>query len=301
MKINVDIQTLRSFLKISELGGISKAADALRLTQPAISQQIKRFEELLNVELLFRDGRTIRLTPAGEKLRAYAEKIVALNDELATEVGQHEKHEVVQLGMPEHFSEFVLPRIIGDFRDHFSGVHLVIKVGRSQSNAEQIETGRIDLALLLERIGSRRNKDSSPLPVRWYAGSRQPITANDAVPLVLFKAPCGFRRAAIETLESNEIKWRCVYECEDLPSLKAAVVANMGVTVLPSVQTYRGLVGLEDGAILPSLPEFEVRLRHRDGWSPAYLLQMETRIIDIWSEFVENSERFALDNIAAEL
>lgn len=78
---NLDMTTLRSFMAVADHGGVTRAAGALNLTQSAVSMQIKRLEEMLDITLLDRANRRVTLTASGEQLLSYARRIVALNDE----------------------------------------------------------------------------------------------------------------------------------------------------------------------------------------------------------------------------
>jgi len=291
MKLNIDVQTLRSFIKVSELRSFSKAATVLRLTQPAISQQIKRLEELMMVELLVREGRGIHLTPKGEKFLNYAERIVELNDEAVENLGTVENRDVVHLGMPEHFTDSILSHIIREVRDLFPNVQLVVKIARSPVIAEYLDDGRADVGMLIDVAGANTNISSQALPVTWFASETLDLRSNAEVPLVLFRAPCGFRKAAIACLESQGISWHCAYESEDLFSLRAALIANMGVTALPALQAYRGLRDVQAFGNLPKLPQFEMALRRRNGWAPHYHEAMTTMIGNVWTRFREGSLR----------
>ncbi len=285
MKLNIDIQTLRSFIKVNELHSFSKAASVLRLTQPAISQQIRRLEELLMTELFTRDGRGAYLTFSGEKLLRYAERMVELNDEAVESFSTAEKRDVVHLGMPEHFSESILPHIISDVRDLFPNVQLVVKIARSPTIAEHLDDGRTDIGMLIDAVGAHRSDVKQEVPVTWFFSETFDVRPGTEVPLVLFRAPCGFRKAAIRCLEDQAIPWRCAYESEDLVSLRAAVMANLGVTVLPLLHAYRGIRDVQDRGNLPRLPQFEMALRRRSGWEPSYHEAMTDRINEIWMRF----------------
>jgi len=289
MKLNIDVQTLRSFIKVSELCSFSKAATVLRLTQPAISQQIKRLEELMMVELFVREGRGIYLTPKGEKFVNYAERIIELNDEAVESLGMVESRDVVHLGMPEHFTDSILSHIIREVRDIFPNVQLVVKIARSPLIAELLDDGRADIGMLIDVVGTNTNISSQAMPVTWLASETLDMRSNAEVPLVLFRAPCGFRKAAITCLENQGISWRCAYESEDLFSLRAALIANMGVTVLPALQAYPGLRDVQAFSNLPKLPQFEMALRRRNGWAPPYHEAMTTMIGEVWTRFREKS------------
>lgn len=111
MRVNLDVQSLRSFIKVSETKSFTRAAEALSLTQPAISQQIKRLEDLLGVELFARENRQVFLTVEGEKLFDYAKDIVVCNDKIGRLFEVVEKREIIVMGMPEHFCEGCSPKL----------------------------------------------------------------------------------------------------------------------------------------------------------------------------------------------
>ena len=81
MARNLDLTALRSLVAVAELGGVTRAAGYLNVTQSAVSMQLKRLEESLDISLLDRSARTIALTTAGEQLIGYARQMLALNDE----------------------------------------------------------------------------------------------------------------------------------------------------------------------------------------------------------------------------
>lgn len=78
---NIDIGLLRSFIAVVETGTVTEAAGTLSLTQAAVSQQIKRLEELIGKPMFVRAQRKLALSPDGERLLPYAQRLVALNDE----------------------------------------------------------------------------------------------------------------------------------------------------------------------------------------------------------------------------
>ena len=126
MRVNLDIQSLRSFLKVAQLGSFTRAAEALALTQPAISQQVRRLEELLGVGLFVRDNRQVLLTLEGERLIGYAQQILEVNDKVGGLFDVSRTQESVMLGIPEYFSEEILQRVIAA---------LAVELPRGQSGA----------------------------------------------------------------------------------------------------------------------------------------------------------------------
>ena len=84
MPINVPTDLLRSFVTVVDLGSFTRAAEALGRTQPAVSLQIRRLEELLRAQLINTDGRQIRLTDAGIALGPYARQMLRLYDDIVS-------------------------------------------------------------------------------------------------------------------------------------------------------------------------------------------------------------------------
>jgi len=283
MRINLDIQSLRSFVKVAELRSFTRAAQVLSLTQPAISQQIKRLEDLLGVDLFVRDNRQVLLTLDGEQLTAYARQILDINDKVGGLFDRSRQQESVTLGIPEYFCEGVLQGIIAAAALQLPSVRVGVKVARSIPLLDALNEGRIDVGLMMGELSEVREAPLQTLPLRWFVGEGiDDLDARQEIPLALFKAPCAFRSLAIRRLEEAGIAWRCVYESEDLVSLRSAVQAGVGVTLLPRVAEVSGLKRLDALACLPELPEFGVWLRQRAGWEPWFKQRMQALIEASW-------------------
>ena len=285
MRVNLDIQSLRSFLKVAELGSFTRAAQALSLTQPAISQQIRRLEDLLGVALFARDNRQVLLTLEGERLTSYAQQIVCINDNVGDLFDVSRTQESVTLGIPEYFSKQILQRVIPVMALELPSVRIVVKVARSMLLKEAFNEGQIDIGLMIDELPNVVGTPLHSLSLMWLGGERAVAPSEgQEVSLVLFKAPCVFRSLAIRRLEESGIRWRCVYESEDLMSLRSAVQAGIGVTLLPSFAQVQGLSSLEALAHLPALPGFGVELKQRAGWGPWYKPQLLAIIEAAWRE-----------------
>ena len=251
MRVNLDVQSLRSFLKVAQLGSFTRAAQALSLTQPAISQQVRRLEELLGVGLFVRDNRQVLLTLEGERLIGYAQQI--------------------------------LQRVIAAVAVELPSVRIGVKVARSLVLAQAFNEGGIDIGLMIDELPRVSGEPLHALSLRWLGGEHAGVPAEgQELLLALFKAPCIFRSLAIRRLEESGIRWRCVYESEDLVSLRSAVQAGVGVTLLPWFAQVQGLKSLEALAHLPQLPRFGVELRPRAGWEPWYRSQLLAIIESAW-------------------
>jgi DNA-binding transcriptional LysR family regulator len=283
-RINFDTQLLRSLVSIIDNGSFVAASEKLHMTQPAMSQQMRKLEDLVGQPLFRKNGRKLAATSAGERLAKYARRIIELNDQIPDELGIGRTAEIVHIGMPEHFSESLLPILIGRVHADFPDVQIVVKVGRSRVLAEGLSEGRLQLALL---IGEPQLKDeiaSQLVPFRWLRGSNFIFQESIAlVPLVLFQSPCDFRNIATRALDEAGISWRCTHEGEDLQTLRAAVKAKIGITALPTLQDHIDL-DICDGP-LPDLPELSVGLRKQFNWKSKNAAGITGLVEDIWKRF----------------
>lgn len=284
-RVNIDTQLLRSFVAVADTGGFGKAADSLNMTQPAMSQQMRRLEELIGRSLFAREGRKLVFTAQGDLLLGYARRILELNDDVHRRLVGDDVREIVHIGMPEHFSETLLPLVIAAVHERFPSVQLVVRVGRSRQLEEMVADGRLELALT---IGAQDTDGPAPLhvaPLAWFAAERAGSSGGTEVPLVLFRPPCPMRSLAIAALERAEQPWRCAHESEELVALRAAVRAGLGVTALPTFQSYPGIAPTDVGGALPALPEVAVRLHRRPGWASGVAEGLEHLVVEFWNDF----------------
>jgi DNA-binding transcriptional LysR family regulator len=230
----------------------------------------------------------LALTTPGEILLNYARQIIKLNDEIGEELGLGRTSEVVHIGMPEHFSESLLPVLIAEAHHRFPHIQLVVKIARSQILADGLTEGRLNMALLLGPQPSEDRAPHQPVPLQWIRSSACSFDldlTSDPVPLVLFRSPCGFRNIATQVLENAGLRWRCVHEGEDLATLRAAVLANIGITALPIVRDYAGLATIDRTSSLPELPNVTLRLRRHPQWRSKASDGLFDLVGRVWDDF----------------
>lgn len=158
----MEFRQLKHFLAVAEAGSITAAAKALRLTQPALSRQIKALEEALDTALLERGAHSINLTPAGEVLMIEARKLVRLSETMIEKVKATAVGEPLRVGYaPSLAGEFLSVAI-----ERFTQFHPRVRVGLYDwSSAEMragLATGRLDLIVAAPCTGMQE-------PIRWIA------------------------------------------------------------------------------------------------------------------------------------
>ncbi|HYG90499.1 MAG TPA: LysR substrate-binding domain-containing protein, partial [Azospirillum sp.] len=254
-----DLALLRTFVSVVETGGFTRAGERVHRTQSTISQQIRRLEESLGTVLLERGTRSVALTGEGERLLAYARRMLALNDEArAALVGQ--AVEVVRLGVPEDYAVDRLPVLLSSFARRNRAVQLDVRCDISVRLRAAFEAGELDLALLKQEPGRPGATAVWREPLCWVEAAGDDLHRRDPLPLAVFPLGCVYRHRAVHELDAQGRRWRVAYCSPNLSGVQAAVTAGLGVGVLArsSVPAGARIVPPEDG--LPPLPDTELAL-----------------------------------------
>jgi len=148
---------LQVFHAVAKHLSFTKAAETLFMTQPAVTFQIKQLEEHLNTRLFDRAQGRIALTPAGQVALEYAQRILALSAELDTRLKEMSGHAAgpLMIGASMTIGEYVLPRLIGEFKASFPAVVPTLFVGNSEAVQERVAERTLDLGFI---------ESGSPLP-----------------------------------------------------------------------------------------------------------------------------------------
>ena len=277
---NLYIEALRSFVTVAELGGVTRAAERLNLTQSAVSMQLKRLEAALDQQLVARQGRGIGLTREGEQLLGYGRRMVRLNDEAWDRMMHAEFQGRVNFGVPEDIVRPYVSTMMRDFINAYpeAGINLVSSISRLLLT--QFEEGRHDVMLTTEPIATGQGECLYRGPLCWYAGRGSLVYEQRPLPLAA-KPGCIFLPVASRALEAADIAWSLPYEATDWRDLTAFVSAGLAVdTNMPYVENIKGWERVPDEAGLPPLPDFGVFLYVSDRASPL-ALQLAGIIRDI--------------------
>jgi DNA-binding transcriptional LysR family regulator len=141
---------MQVFYAVAKHGSFTRAADSLFMTQPAVTFQIKQLEEHFNCRLFERQHQKIALTSAGELVLGFAEKILALSDEMEGRVAEltGQMGGKLDIGASTTLGEFILPNILSQFNELFPQVHLRMVVGNSDQIQSSVIEGALDIGLI---------------------------------------------------------------------------------------------------------------------------------------------------------
>ena len=227
----MDLTTLRSFVAVADNGGVTRAAGVLHLTQSAVSMQLKRLEESLDIELLDRSGRSIALTAAGEQLLAYARRMLDLNDEAVARLTAHEFEGEITLGVPHDIIYPYLPGVLRRFAADFPRMQLRLISSPTRSLREMFGRGEVDAILTTEEQPGPGGEVLVRLPLVWIGAEGGTAWRQEPLP-VAFCSNCIFRPGVLRRLNANGTVWDMIVESEMDSAVDAVVSADMAVSAV---------------------------------------------------------------------
>jgi DNA-binding transcriptional LysR family regulator len=268
--ISLDIRMLRSLISVVDTGSITETARRLGRTQPAISLQIQRLEDITGKVLFHHEGRRMHLTTDGDMVLAYAKSILRLHDELLSRLSSPEVQGHVVLGTPDLYAAYILPSILAVFKETFPRIQVELRCALSTPTVDSVRKGELDVALV-----TRMNNFTGGLVVHqeqlvWIVGEHSQAQFEDPVQLALLPPGNIYREHAIEHIERAGRKWQIACVSESVSGLQAAVFAGMAVTVLCRCALVSGMREITPSEGFLPLPKVDLLLYKAPGaTSPA--------------------------------
>ena len=289
------LRQLDTFLEVARSESVSKAAEKLHVTQPAISMQVRQLEEALGVPLIEAAGRNIRLTAVGLEVEAFAIAAIAqlrqLNDTVANLRGlQNGK---VDLGVVSTAKYFV-PMLLVQFRKRYPGIDISMQIHNRENMMKLLERNELDL-IIMGRPPDGVDCSSTAFatnPLGVVSAPGHPLSRRKNAPLsilngaefVVRERGSGTRAAMERVFSENAIVPRIVMEMPSNESIKQAVMAGMGLTFL-SLRTVRqelasGRLALLNLEGLPILRHWHVTHLRSKRHAPAAVMLKEFLIAE---------------------
>ncbi|RWE15309.1 MAG: LysR family transcriptional regulator [Mesorhizobium sp.] len=230
----LDIDALRALRAIKLHGGVTRAAEALGLTQSAVSHKIKRMEASLGCELLDRRPGGGMFTTDGEGLLHYAAKILGLHDEAVVSFAKSNLAGRILLGFTEDTTCSDLSRILGRFRRLHPQVAIRTKVRMSLVLRSMLEHGELDVAIVQLFAHEVRPTDVVLFRenLHWVKSRELALEDGAPLPFLSFDDDCFYRRWAIDIGQDEGAELETVFECSSAAGIIAGVQAGLGVALL---------------------------------------------------------------------
>lgn len=241
----LNLDYLKTFALVAELGSFSAAAERLGLTQPAISLQVRALEKQLGVRLVERVGRTARPSAAGEELLAHAGRIEAATNQAVEAVARHAKGVLgrVRLGTGATPCAFLLPPLLADLKRRFPDLDISVATGNSADIVRAVDDNLLDIGLVSLPV-SGRIFEVTPLFDEHFvaiapAGTALPgtMTAETLAqrPLILYEPGANTRRLTDEWLAASGIAIKPVMALGSVDAIKEMVAVGLGAALVPEI------------------------------------------------------------------
>jgi LysR family transcriptional regulator, low CO2-responsive transcriptional regulator len=239
----MDFDQLRTFLEVAKQGSFSRAGQKVFRSQSAVSAQIRQIESEYGERLLDRSGKTVRLTPAGEVFREYAQRMLSLRDESLRAVADHgnDPRGVLALGANEATCLYVLPNVFAEYLRLYPSVQVSIYRNFSHKILERLDSGAIDVGIVTLPVKMPMLKIRTIFRDRLVlmVSADNPLAQHDKVPIsMVVEQPLilprtGFTRRIMDKLfRPYRDKLQVRMELPSIGMIKSFVAAGLGVSLI---------------------------------------------------------------------
>ena len=241
----IEVKQLLIFRTIVELGSFTAAGEHLRMSQPAISQQMRALEASLGVSLLLRAGRGARPTPAGETLLPYARLVLEKIHEVAHRLAEERAGcaGVVRIGTPEPACNYLLPPVLSLLRARLPRLDVRVTSGHTATTLARLAAGDVDVSLLPLPVDGGRlrivevGRDELVAIVApghaWAGRATVAPAAFAGEPMILYDRQSQITDLTLQMLLEAGVFPRIALEIDHLEAMKDLVRDGMGVAVIP--------------------------------------------------------------------
>jgi DNA-binding transcriptional LysR family regulator len=265
-RTNLPTDLLRTLTTVIDLGGYTRAAEALGRTQPAVSLQIGRLEALLDCKLIEQSGRSMKLTEPGEALAQFARQILQINDEAVAHFSSPSASGGLRIGLPNDYAVSFLQEALAGFVLEHPSVTLEVHCNLSRNLVDALNRDELDIVVGLSASGDNpflvRIWEDTPL---WAAGKHYVINENTEIPLLVHPEGCEYRNRMIAALAQNQRRWRIAFTSLGIAELQQAVHSGLGVTALTRKTLQKEMVVLTEDQGFPQLSNIRVGLFYKQA------------------------------------
>lgn len=243
----MEFRELKTFQVVANLLSFNNAANILHLAQSTVSAQIRSLENSLGKELFNRAGRTISLTPAGVKLLNYTQRLVNIEKEILSALGNlDEKYGTLTIKTPQSVSAYFLPELIKEFQIIFPNIGFDIDWCTSFNLVDIFNSGTIDLAFLITDGFKDKNlhiEELSKVKLVLAVHPEDDLLKNKRITikdlnnknLLFVKSDCNYKNILQKMLIQSDVAPNKIIEINSLDAVKRLLILGNGIAFLPEM------------------------------------------------------------------
>ncbi|MEQ1953883.1 LysR substrate-binding domain-containing protein [Mesorhizobium yinganensis] len=280
MQAPLDLDQLQTFVTIADTGSFTRTANEVHRTQSAVSMQMRRLEERIGKPLFEKDGRTNRLTEDGEKLLAFARRMIRLNRETLAAFDETSLKGHVRIGVPDDYAEPFLPEIMARFSRSNPRVELSVICEDTGRLREHIRRGNLDIALVTHNEEVAPSEIVRREPLLWVTSLHHTVHEQTPLPVAFGRPTCIWRRAGMDVLEHMGRDYRILISSFSATVIISAVLSGLAVSVLAECSLRPGMRVLGEADGFGALPETKIGIMRGHTDHPALVEALARHITD---------------------
>ena len=292
--MNYTFHQLQVFHKVSETLSVTKAAEELHLSQPAVSIQIKNLQDQFEVPLMEIIGRRVFITEFGQEIAAAAQKILEEIESINTKAAAFKGHLVGRLSITVvSTGKYVMPYFLSDFMKQHPEIELMLDVSNRARVIESLEKNQVDFALVSLPLQNLKVEQIDLMDNELFlVGSRhselehqQRKTVLTEIPLIFREKGSGTRKTVENFIQQHNFKVNRRLELTSNEAVKQAVIAGLGYSVMPLIGIRQEL-NSGDLKIIP-VEGFPIRSSWKLVWLPSKKL---SPVAAAYHSFIQNEK-----------
>jgi DNA-binding transcriptional LysR family regulator len=244
---------LKTFVTVAETLSFTGAGHLLGLSQPTVSQHIRRLEQQAGRNLVIRDTREVRLTDNGDAMLGFARTILAAHDQAGSYFTGSAMRGRLRFGSADDLALTQLPQILRDFRQLYPQINLELTVNQSHVLTRRLAAGQLDLVFVRQASDAQAGRLVRRDRLVWVGHRTLTLEPGQALPLIVYQAPSLSRTLMIDGLERSGRTWRITCNVREINGIVAAARAGIGVAAFPQSLIPLDLVELPSSHGLPDL------------------------------------------------
>ncbi|WP_038470268.1 LysR substrate-binding domain-containing protein [Arthrobacter sp. PAMC 25486] len=225
---------LKTFLALADTRNFTRAAERLGISQPTVSQHVRKLEQAAGRVLVTRDTRELRLTDNGDAMAGFARTILSANDAATRYFSGVAMRGRLRFGTADDLAITGLPRILREFRQLYPQINLELTVSQSDQLHRRLKAGALDLVFVKWVSGAQEGEVVKKDTFDWVGLEQTVLEPGDPVPVIVYPAPSLSRKLALDALEDAGRTWRVTCTTKQISGVLAALRAGIGIAVMPT-------------------------------------------------------------------